>query len=172
MRKYKIKKVISIKGFIAELGENFTEKMKKRLLDLEVRCVLTRKEDLYFLNLKHVEHTKYETNPGEDSTGINKEYSYGQFVICEGNLYFAEESEVNDITMQSPVVDEIYNALTSEVKFLESGISAKKIDDSNIDFLVDTLLAACPQITQAYYDIISKYCAVDGFKASRPKFQK
>ena len=59
-KNYKMKKTISLKMFIAEFGENFSDHMKKRLLELEVRCVLTRKEDSNKLDLKHVEHTQHE----------------------------------------------------------------------------------------------------------------
>ncbi len=51
-----------MKGFISEFGEIFL-KNEKRLLELEIRTVLTRKEHRNKLDIKHVEHTKY---PCED----------------------------------------------------------------------------------------------------------
>ena len=43
-KNYNMKKTIAMKGFISEFGEVLSEKMKKRLLELEIRTVLTRKE--------------------------------------------------------------------------------------------------------------------------------
>jgi hypothetical protein len=163
VRKYNVKKTISMKQFISEFGENFSKHMKQRLLELEVRCVLTRKDNYYRLDLKHVEHTKYnchhtETNNNKDS---QKEFSYGQFVINDGNLYFSEQClECADV-MQSPVVDVIYNSLNNEGSFFDSGISAKKVDDDNIDHIIDHILGVCPEVSKEYISIISRYRSID-----------
>ena len=90
MKIYNIKKTISVKYFISEFGENFTAHMKKRLMELEVRCVLVRKEENYILNLKHVQHTQYRSNKKDPSSVTEKEYAYGQFIVVEGILYFSE----------------------------------------------------------------------------------
>ena len=42
-KNYKMKKTISMKMFVSELGENFSDHMKEKLLELDIRCVLTRK---------------------------------------------------------------------------------------------------------------------------------
>lgn len=158
-KRYNMSKTISVKGFISELGENFSKHMKERLLELEVRCVLTRKEYNYRLDLKHVEHTKYdfECCAENKSCICKKEYAYGQFVVIDGILYFSQECAVNDNVIQSPIVSTIYNSLSSDDMISDSGISEKKIDDSNIDYVIDSILAVCPQVSQSYMDIMAKY---------------
>ena len=146
-RNYNMKKTISMKKFIAELGESFSDHMKKRLLELEVRCVLTRKEDNNILDIKHVEHTKQD----------GKEFVYGQFVVVEGVLYFSESHMESDEVMISPIVSTIYNTLESETITTDDGNIVKKVDDSNIDYVLDQILSVCPPVSQAYLDIMSKY---------------
>lgn len=158
-KKRKIKKVISMKQFISGFGVNFSEHMKKRLLELEVRCVLTRGEDENRVDLKHVEHTQYNCPDNfEADSGLNqKEYVYGQFVVDDDKLYFSEKCVEGDEVMQAPIVDVIYSSLNSENIVFEDGIRAKKVDDTNIDYIVDTILTVFPQVSDAYIDIISKY---------------
>lgn len=158
-KKHKIKKVISMKQFISEFGENFSEHIKQRLLELEVRCVLTRSEDENRVDLKHVEHTHYNCpeNFGAASDVIQKEYVYGQFVVDDGRLYFSERCAEGDKIMQASIVDVIYASLNSECIAFDNGIRAKKIDDSNIDYIVDTILTVFPQVSDAYIEIMSKY---------------
>jgi uncharacterized protein (UPF0212 family) len=155
-KNYKIKKTISLKQFISEFGENFSEHMKERLLDLEVRCVLTRKEEDNKLDLKHVEHTKYNCPSGNSSK--EKEYVYGEFTVVEGTLYFSEKCIENDDIMVSPITNDIYNSLNSaDMIFDEStdeSTHAKKIDDTNIDYIIDTILTVCPEVSQRYLDIV------------------
>ncbi|KGK85983.1 MULTISPECIES: hypothetical protein [unclassified Clostridium] len=148
MRKnYKLKRTISMKQFISEFGESFSDHMKERLLELEVRCVLTRKEEENKLDLKHVEHTKYDS----------KEYAYGQLIANEGELYFSEKCMEGPDVMENPVVDPIYNALKTEEVVINENIKAKKVDDSNIDYIIDNILEVCPQVTDRYLEIMSKY---------------
>lgn len=152
-KNYRMKRTISMKGFIAELGDNFSEHMKKRLMELEIRCVLTRKEDEYRVDIKHVEHTKYDN--AENNSGISqKEYAYGQFVVNEGTLYFSDSCLESTEVMQSPIVNTIYDSLSSEGMITDENGGAKKIDDSNIDYLIDSILAVCPQVSQKYIDIV------------------
>lgn len=145
-----------MKQFIAEFGESFTEHMKDRLLDLEVRCVLTRNEEENIVDIKHVEHTKYKC--GDDSSigegKTEKEYSYGQFIILDENLLFSRQTAEGAGIMESPIVDTIYKALTNEEISLEDGSKGKKVDDSNIDFVIDSMLTVCPQVSQSYIDIV------------------
>lgn len=158
-KNYKMKKTISMKMFITELGESFSEHMKKRLMELDIRSVLTRKEDSNVLDLKHVEHTKHEChcNPENPLETCEKEYDYGQFLVIDDSLYFSSSCIENDKVVQSPIVDEIYNTLFSETAVSESGSTGKKIDDSNIDYLIDTLLTVFPQVSKEYISIMSKY---------------
>jgi hypothetical protein len=146
-KNYNMKKTISMKKFIAELGENFSDHMKKRLLELEVRCVLTRKEENNILDIKHVEHIQHN----------KKEYVFGQFIVVEGVLHFSENHmEGNDVT-PSPIVSTIYNSLNSESMIFEDGTTGKIVDDSNIDYILDEILSVCPPVSQSYLDIMSKY---------------
>jgi hypothetical protein len=154
-RSYNIKRTISVKQFISEFGENFSEHMKKKLLELEVRCVLRRKEETYILNLKHVEHTQHECNSKDNSKVHLKEYAFGQFIIIEGSLYFSEKCTESSEVMQAPIVSKIYNSLNSEDMIVEAGINARKVDDSNIDYVIDTILTVCPPVTQGYLDIVA-----------------
>jgi hypothetical protein len=130
--------------------------MKKRLLDLEVRCVLTRKEDYHRLDIKHVEHIKYDCNHGDGPSACRKEYVYGQLIVDEGILYYSQECLENEGVMQVPVVSAIYNSLSSE-GMLTAQNDAKKVDDNNIDYVVDAILEVCPPVSQSYIDIMSKY---------------
>ena len=145
-----------MKMFLKELGEEFPEYVKERLMDLEVRCFLTRKEIAYRLDLKHVEHIQYEVSSDveEPSAPRSKEYSYGQLVVVDGKLYFSESCLENNEIMQSPMVSVIYNTLDSEGIVFDEGINLKRIDENNIDFVVDSILSSCPQVSQAYLDIV------------------
>lgn len=166
MRKnYTMKKTISIKQFIIEFGENFSKEMKLRLLELGTRCILTRmKETSYILDLKHVEHIKYDcdSKSGDDSEACQMEYDYGQFIVQEGELYFSKDCAESADAMQAAIVNDIYNLLvTEEIPIeeilIEEDIKAKKVDDSNIDLVVDSILKVCPEVSQAHKDILSKY---------------
>lgn len=170
-RNYRIKKTISVKQFITEFGESLSKHMKKRILDLWPRCVLTRDENRCILDLKHVEHTMYECNEGakSDSDKCQKEYAYGQFIIDEDILYFSENCVENDNIMQTPMVSTIYDSLSSEDMFFGEETRAKKIDDSNIDFVIDNILKVCPPMSQAHLKIISKYCDIDDFNNKKVK---
>lgn len=154
-KNYKMKKTISVKMFIAELGESFSEHMKKRLLELEVRCVLTRRQE-NILDLKHVEHTQYNCDlNSEDNSGTEeKEYVYGQFIVIDDVLYFSDKCVENNSVMQSPIVNTIFNSLSGEVMVFDEDIKGKKIDDSNIDYVIDSILSVCPEVSQSYIDIV------------------
>lgn len=156
MRKnYKMKKTISIKHFISEFGENFSEHIKKRLLELEVPSVLTRKQTSYILDLKHVEHTKYDCTL-ENNSVVQKEYVYGQFIVMDGVLYFSKDCIEDDKVMKSPIVDKIYYSLDEKDMLYDNDITAKKVDDSNIDFVIDTIFTVFPQVSQRYLDIVEE----------------
>ena len=157
-KNYKMKKTISMKLFIAELGESFSEHMKNRLMELEIRCVLTRREESNILDIKHVEHTKHECDSESALDTCEKEYTFGQFLVIEGSLYFSENCIESDKVMQSHIVNEIYNSLSSETAVEpETGFIGKKVDDSNIDYVIDTILTVCPQVSKEYVSIMSKY---------------
>lgn len=158
-KNYKMKKTISMKMFIGELGELFSEHMKNKLMELDMRSVLTRKEESNILDLKHVEHIKHEcTSNAEDNTSTcQKEYHYGQFLVIDGALYFSESYVENENVAVSPIVSEIYNNLTSETGVTETGVVGKKVDDSNINYVIDTLLTVFPQVSKEYISIMSKY---------------
>nr|WP_246517101.1 hypothetical protein [Clostridium aciditolerans] len=151
-----MKKTISMKMFINEFGESFSKHMKKRLLELEVRCVLTRKEDSYRLDIKHVEHTQYAFDNDHNNSTSQKEYVYGQLIVMDGALYYSESCIENDTVMQSPIVAVIYDDLDSEGMILDNDNRAKKIDDNNIDYVIDTMLTVFPDVSQSYLNIIKE----------------
>lgn len=152
-KNYKIKKTISMKMFIEEFGETFSEHMKKRLMELDIRCVLTRKEKKNILDFKHVEHTLFNCNVPY-SKSCQKEYAYGQLIVVEDILYFSEKCIEDDNVMQSPIVTEIYNSLDDKDMIVSNDTYAKKIDDTNIDYVIDTMLTVYPEVSQRYKDII------------------
>lgn len=166
-KNYRMQKTISMKRFISELGENFSDDIKDRLLDLEVRTVLTREEDYNILDIKHVEHTKYDcpSSLGNSSAKHQKEYNYGQFIVVDGVLYFSEKCVENDEVMQSPMVNTIYDSLNTDSIITDSGISAKKVDDGNIGYVIDTILKACPEVSQEYRDIMEDMLSREKIKS-------
>jgi len=145
-----------MKQFISEFGENFSQHMKKRLLELEIRCVLTRKEELYKFDLRHVEHTKFNCISEDGSGTSEKEYAYGQLVVLEGILYFSEKCIESAEVMQSPIVSSIYNSLSSDNMVVNESMELKKVEDSNIDFVIDTILTVCPTVSQGYLDVVKQ----------------
>ena len=154
-----MKKTISMKLFVTEFGEKFSKHMKQRLLELGPRCVLTRKEKSYILDLKHVEHGKFECSDDfpDDGESKHKEYAFGQFIVHEGELYFSQNCIENCDVMQAPVVKEVYDSLDTEVLALEEEINGKKVVDENIDYIVDSILKVCPEISEEHLAIISRY---------------
>jgi hypothetical protein len=156
-RIYNMKRTISMKQFIDELGENFSEHVKERLLELGERCVLTRKDINYRLDLKHIEHIQHECacdSEGTSST-CKKEYMYGQFVVVDGVLYFSEKCTESLTATQEPGIENIYKSLETEEAVIEdSDIKSKKVDDSNIDFVVDSILKICPPVSKEHLAIV------------------
>ncbi|MBC2581219.1 hypothetical protein [Clostridium sp. DJ247] len=171
-KNYKMKRTISIKQFIAEFGENFSKHMKKRLLELEVRTVLVRREHSYILDLKHVEHTKYCCNLDDCSVKQEKEYAYGQFIVIDGILYFSERCMENNEVMQAPIVNTIYSHLDSENIILDEENSGKVIDDSNIDFVIDNILTVCPEVSEAYMNIVQEMISRSETKSKNTVYSK
>ncbi|MEW9094323.1 MAG: hypothetical protein AB2417_04490 [Clostridiaceae bacterium] len=166
-KNYRMQKTISIKRFISELGKDFSDNIKDRLLDLEVRTVLTREEDYNILDIKHVEHTKYDcpSNLENGSSKHQKEYNYGQFVVVDEVLYFSEKCVENDEVMGSPVVNTIYDSLNTDNIIMDSGTSAKKVDDSNIDYVIDNILKACPEVSKEYMEIMEDMLSREKIKS-------
>lgn len=156
-RIYRIKKTVSMKQFLTEFGGDFSKHMKQRLLELGARCVLTRKDESFILDVKHVEHTKYDCRCQDSAEVSQKEYVFGQFVAHEGLLYFSESCLENDDIMQSPIVSEIYNSLNSEALVIDECVTAKKVDDENIDYVIDNILTVCPEVSPEHLAIVSRY---------------
>ena len=154
---YRMRKTVSMKQFITEFGGDFPKHTKQRLLELGGRCVLTRKEESFILDIRHVEHTKYKSNPEDVTSGSQKEYAFGQLIAYEGALYFSEDCLENDTIMQAPIVSSIYNSLSSEELTLEGDIKGKKVDDENIDYVIDNILTVCPEVSPEHMAIISRY---------------
>jgi len=152
-----MKKTVSMKQFLTEFGGDFSKHIKQRLLELGARCVLTRKDESFILDVKHVEHTKYECKSQGSTEVSQKEYAFGQFVAHEGALYFSESCLENEDIMQSPIVSEIYNSLNSEAFVIEECVTAKKVDDENIDYVIDNILTVCPEVSPEHLAIVSRY---------------
>ncbi|MDP4089478.1 MAG: hypothetical protein Q8930_09450 [Bacillota bacterium] len=150
------KSTVSIKMFINEFGESFPEHLKERLMDLDARCFLTRKDIPYRFDLKHVEHLQYKFTSGKEDpkAPYSKEYAYGQFVVLDGRLYLSESCLENNEIMESDIVKAIYNDLDSEGMVFDEGRNLKRLDDNNIDFVIDSILSSCPEVSQAYLDIV------------------
>jgi hypothetical protein len=109
-KNYKMKKTIAMKQFVKEFEQSLSEHMKNRLLELEIRCVLTRREESNILDIKHVEHTKYDCSPENALDTCQKEYVFGQLIVIDNVLYFSKSSMENEQVMLSPVVESIYNS--------------------------------------------------------------
>lgn len=154
---YRMKKTVSMKQFINELGADFSKHVKQRLLELGGRCVLTRADESFILDLRHVEHTKYDCESQDSTVALKKEYVFGQLIAHEGALYFSENCLENEEIMRVPMVSSIYNSLGSEELTLEGDIKGKKIDDDNIDYITDNILTVCPEVSPEHMAIISRY---------------
>lgn len=160
MRKnYRMKRTISVKMFISELGQNLSEYIKNRLMDLEVRCVLTRKEKTYILDIKHVQHIKYPCTTENSDKVTEKEYVYGSFIVNDDDFYFCKNFiSTENATMPDKIIN-IYDSLEAEevsIELEEEDLIGKKIDDTNIDFIIDGILEVCPQVSQKYLDIVNE----------------
>lgn len=153
--KYKLKKTISMKKFISEFGDTFSPHVKARLLELEMRSVLTRKEEMNILDIKHVEHTKYKDDTAATSSS-DKEYAFGQFIALNGYLYFSKNCMESETVMQADKVIKLYNSLETNEEILEEDAIGKKIDDSNIDFFVDGMLSFFPEVSEKYTKILKE----------------
>ncbi len=160
-KNYNMKKTLSIKQFISEFDKDLTMHMKKTIMSLWPRCVLTRDKERHILDLKHVEHTKYDCIKGKSRT--KKEYVFGQFIIDNGNLYFSDKCVKDDTVMKIPMVDTIYESLSSEDMYYGDDVIAKKVDDSSIHGVINNIMRVCPPMSKRHLDIISKYCDVDDF---------
>lgn len=147
---YKVKSAVSLKQFIAEFGGEFSEPMKEKLMELESRSFLTRKDINNRFDIKHVEHIQFLSS--NDSKP--KEYAYGQFEVNDGVLYFSENCLESAEVMQSPKVTSIYSALKSDNTMFNNGRNLKKVDENNVHFIVDSILETCPEVSQGYLDII------------------
>jgi hypothetical protein len=167
-KNYKMKRTISMKQFIIEFGEGLSKHMKQRLLELGERCILNRRDESHILDLRHVEHIKYECScSSEDESSISmKEYAFGQFVVQEGLLYFSQSSVENEDIMQNSTIKGIYDALDKEEVEIDE-IKVKAVDDSNIDFIIDGILNVCPPVSAEHMAIIAKYILIDSRKAAK-----
>jgi hypothetical protein len=169
-RNYKLKKNISMKQFIIEFGGNFSEHMKERLLNLEVRTVLTRKDDATRLDIKHVEHTQYNCDPEDSSGDGEKEYTFGQFVVVDDILYFCENCIESSTVMESSIVNKIYNNLSDDGMLFYENTNLKKIDDTNIDYVIDSILTVCPEVSDNYKTLMQDMNSRAEAKLNRTSF--
>ena len=167
-KNYKMKRTISIKQFVIEFGDGLSKHMKQRLLELGERCILNRRDESHILDLRHIEHLKYECSCSseDESPASMKEYAFGQFVVQEGLVYFSQSSVENDDIVQNSTIKGIYDALdTEEIEIDE--IKVKAVNDSNIDFIIDNILKVCPPVSAEHMAIIAKYVLIDSRKAAK-----
>ncbi|MPN01869.1 hypothetical protein SDC9_149081 [bioreactor metagenome] len=169
-RNYNLKKTISIKKFIAEFGGTFSEAIKTRLSDLEIRSVLTRKAYTNVLDIKHVEHTQYPCTDEDTLDCGTKEYSFGEFLVIDNVLYYSNNCLEGPTVTKSPVSDLIYNNLGDENIINFEGIEGKQITDANIDYVIDTLLEYCSDVSQKYKDTIAEINKCAATKLNRISF--
>lgn len=154
------KRSISVKTFISELGENFSQHVKERLLDLDSRSFLSRKDNYARFDIKHVEHLKYTCTDSKGNLSKNKkEYAYGELEVVEGTLYLSENCDETKEIVQAPGIKEIYDSLDSEGMIKEDR-DLKKLDDSNIDAVIDGIIKICPDVSQKYRDIVKDMIAI------------
>ncbi|MBA5849956.1 hypothetical protein H2684_01300 [Clostridium sp. cel8] len=154
-KNYRMKRTISVKMFISEFEQCFSEHIKKRLMDIDLRCVLTRKDKKYVVDIKHVEHIKYNSKSENGENSSDKEYVYGRFICSEDMLYFSNDFDNTNDFMKAEVVDNIYNSMnTEEVLIDEEELKGKQVNDGNIDFIIDSILEVCPDVSQKYLDIV------------------
>ncbi|MDT8715492.1 hypothetical protein IAI10_02315 [Clostridium sp. 19966] len=145
------KTTISVKMFISDNGDKLSEHIKERLMELEIRCVLVRKQSDNIFDLKHVEHLKYDSSSSESD---KKEYMYGEFAIIEEEFYFSGSCMEDENCMTAPKVEDIYNSLGDDGKIVYEDKNFKKITDSNIDYIVDNILSVCPEVSETYITIV------------------
>lgn len=138
--------------FIEEFGENFSEHVKARLMELDVRTLLTRKDKYNELDITHVEHIKHQV--ANASELYKKEYVYGELVAFEENVYFCNECIENDEIVKADIVDEIYNSLSEDNLVYDEEKKLKVLNDENIDYVVDSILKVCPQVSEKYISIV------------------
>jgi hypothetical protein len=157
-KKYNVKKTISMKMFISEFGEAFTSHTKLKLLEIGKRCVLSRKEIDYCFDIKHVEHIKHECSNIDNPSEIKfKEYTFGQLLVSEEFLYFSTEFIEGADTIQYPTISNIYNAMEAPEECIDGNINAKRLQDSNVNYVIDKLLEICPPLSAEYMKIIGRY---------------
>jgi hypothetical protein len=58
--------------------------------------------------------------------------------------------------VQEPHIDDIYRSIDSvAVAVIEdSDVKSKRVDDNNIDFIADSILALCPPVSQEHLAIV------------------
>jgi hypothetical protein len=151
---YNLKSTISMKKFISEFGREFSPYLIERLMDLELRSVLTRNEFPNILEIKHVEHTKYQCGEGE------KELSFGRLIASDEELFFSTADETDKV-MEAENISDLFDSMNSDVKIFNSNIEAKKIDDDNIDFFMDKMLNIMPEVSEEYKKILKEMLAYD-----------
>jgi hypothetical protein len=98
----------------------------------------------------------YDSKNKDNTKTVKKEYTYGQFKVIENILYFSESCLLSDKVMQSPIVKTIYDGLDSEGLVNDEDCDAKIINDTNVDFVVDSILSVCPDASQKYLDIVKQ----------------
>lgn len=144
--------------FISEFGEAFTSHTKQKLMEIRNSCILIRKAPGDSFDIKHVEHTKHILDNADGTSNMKpREYTFGQLLINEDLLYFSKECEETEDAIQHPAISDIYSNMDTKPEVLEDNIEGKRIEDSNVDYLVDHLTELYPPLSEEYLKIIGKY---------------
>lgn len=147
-------KTISMKKFISEFGKDFTPLIKENLLKLELRCVLTRVDNINVLNIKHVEHSKHSST---DNTGTSeKEFIFGQLITLEGNLYFSSTCNENEKSEKCNCIDSVFDSIERTELMLDSGAKIKIIDDEDVAQFITGMLGCIPDVSERYLKILKE----------------
>jgi hypothetical protein len=143
-----------MKKFISEFGGSYSALIKESLLKLEMRCVLTRNENLNVLNIKHVEHSKHTCSNASDTS--EKEYIFGQLISLEGKLYFSKFCDSNEKAEKCDCIDAVYDTIDRPELLLDSESTVKILDDENVDQFVTAMLKCIPDVSERYKKILKE----------------
>ena len=139
---------MSVGSFINQFGGSLTPFTKQELLRLDGKCILSPHKHKNRVNIELLHHNKFPAtkNSGLEVIPCEKEIALGHFISHKSLFYYSKRATTNGTVMQDDVtIDTIYNSMHSE-QIHDIDRDAKLIDDSNVTFLVDTLLNSISSI--------------------------
>lgn len=136
---------LSIREFMDkfEMDDSVANELKR----LDGHIVLSSGEYDYRFNLLDPRHSKHEAlikkkNIGDGLKFYNKEWAFGHLIYHNGAVFFSETPTVNRDVEKHRIAKHIYDNLRTDEIF-DNDRWAKRIDPSNVKFVVDQLLALC-----------------------------